>query len=224
MQSGWGGRLWKMGVSSGSHFLSPGIQGGAGGDHPPLRPPSGWGTPGGSPPAGAATRTSSPSTRGATSTSPATTSAPTTSWGMTRGSLDDPASGADAPGAMSSRWSSRPPAPPTEEERQATRDDVATPGRPSSGGEELLTLGSDSPLSWPAWDSTDHRIRAFRLSVVTPHGGAPVRHHQRPPLRPAGNHEWWGPWSPGRSPTPSLVRGESGWRMWRTAARVEVRG
>lgn len=56
--------------------------------------------------------------------------------------------------------------PPTDEEREATRGDVATPAAILRGG-GLVTLGSDSPLSWPAL-GLHAQLRAF-ATVLTPH-------------------------------------------------------
>ncbi len=56
--------------------------------------------------------------------------------------------------------------PPTEAERQATRDDVRTPAAILQGG-GLVALGSDSPLAWPAL-GLHAQLRAF-ATAVTPH-------------------------------------------------------
>jgi cytosine/adenosine deaminase-related metal-dependent hydrolase len=56
--------------------------------------------------------------------------------------------------------------PPTEAERQATREDVATPAAILRGG-GLVTLGSDTPLAWPAL-GLHAQLRAF-ATVVSAH-------------------------------------------------------
>ena len=55
---------------------------------------------------------------------------------------------------------------PTAAERQATRDDVATPAAILRGG-GMVALGSDSPLAWPAL-GLHAQLRAF-ATAVTPH-------------------------------------------------------
>ncbi|HUE96251.1 MAG TPA: amidohydrolase family protein, partial [Longimicrobiaceae bacterium] len=56
--------------------------------------------------------------------------------------------------------------PPTEAERQSTRDDVAVPAAILRGG-GMVTLGSDSPLAWPAL-GLHAQLRAFATAVTPP--------------------------------------------------------
>jgi Tol biopolymer transport system component len=155
----------EMGISSGSHFLSPGIQAGLGGTthlSATQRMGYSWGQSAGGRSyqdvialyTGSDFHLSSHHVR------------TNHILGDDPGILDDPRFRVLMPRGYVFQVEQQASRPPTEAERQATRDDVATPAAILRGG-GMVTLGSDSPLSWPAL-GLHAQLRAF-ASVVTPH-------------------------------------------------------
>jgi len=153
-----------MGVPNGSHFLSPGIQAGMGGTTH-LSASQRMGYSWASSPAGRSYQDvmalytegdfhiSSHHARG------------NQLLGEEPGLLEDPRLRLMPPNYMNQiRFQAS--RPPTEEERRAVREDVSVPAAILRGG-GMVTLGSDTPLSWPAL-GLHAQLRAFAYEI-SPH-------------------------------------------------------
>lgn len=155
----------EMGVSSGSHFLSPGIQAGLGGTthlSATQRMGYSWAQSAGGRSYQDVTALYTGGDFHLSSHHVRTNHI----LGDDPGILDDPRFRVFMPRGYVFQVEQQASRPPTEEERQSTRDDVATPAAILRGG-GLVTLGSDSPLSWPAL-GLHAQLRAF-ATVLTPH-------------------------------------------------------
>lgn len=155
----------EMGVSSGSHFLSPGIQTGLGGTtHLSATQRMGY------------SWAESPAGRSYQDVIALYTEGDfhlsshhvrtNHILGDEPGLMNDPRVQQLMPPGYLTQLEEQASRPPSDAERQATRDNVATPARIMRGG-GLVTLGSDSPLASPAL-GLHAQLRAF-ATVVTPH-------------------------------------------------------
>jgi Tol biopolymer transport system component len=155
----------EMGISSGSHFLSPGIQAGLGGTtHLSATQRMGYSW------AESADGRSYQDVIALYTEGDFDLSShhvrTNQILGEEPGLMDDPRVSVLMPRGYLPQLEQQASRPPTEAERQATRADVATPARILRGG-GLVALGSDSPVAWPAL-GLHAQLRAF-ATAVSPH-------------------------------------------------------
>jgi hypothetical protein len=155
----------EMGVSSGSHFLSPGIQAGLGGTthlSATQRMGYSWAQSAGGRSYQDVIALYTEGDFSLSSHHVRTNQI----LGEEPGLMEDPRVQVLMPRGYLPQLEQQASRPPTDAERQATRDDVATPAAILRGG-GLVALGSDSPLAWPAL-GLHAQLRAFATGV-TPH-------------------------------------------------------
>ncbi len=155
----------EMGISSGSHFLSPGIQAGLGGTthlSATQRMGYSWAESAGGRSYQDVLALYTQGDFHLSSHHVRTNQI----LGEEPGLMEDPRVQVLMPRGYLPQLEQQASRPPTEAERQATRDDVATPAAILRGG-GLVALGSDSPLAWPAL-GLHAQLRAFATGV-SPH-------------------------------------------------------
>lgn len=152
----------EMGISSGSHFLSPGIQAGLGGTthlSATQRMGYSWAESAGGRSYQDVIALYTEGDFHLSSHHVRTNQI----LGEVPGLMEDPRVQVLMPRGYLPQLRQQASRPPTEAERQATRDDVATPAAILRGG-GLVALGSDSPLAWPAL-GLHAQLRAFATGV-----------------------------------------------------------